>query len=241
MTGEMPDDLVPERERGTHRWPGEAYGRSLEGAELRVWLPISGKASCLVFAGIHGNEPDTTVVLSAALRTLPRDRLRAAVVVCANPDGAALGVRGNARGVDLNRNFPTRDFTPRIVLSPWADGSAREMELSAGSGAASEPETRGLIELVERLGPRVVVSIHSDLACIDDPGPSELGRWLSQRTGLPLVPDIGYATPGSFGTWCVERGLPVVTYELEANGLQQLRKRHVDALIEVLAGESPLE
>ena len=115
------------------------------------------------------------------------------------------------------------------------------MELSAGSTGASEPETRGLIELIERLQPRVVVSIHSDLACIDDPGPSALGKWLAQRTGLPLVPDIGYATPGSFGTWCVERALPVVTYELDANGLQQLRKRHVGALIEVLAGDSPLD
>ena len=28
------------------------------------------------------------------------------------------------------------------------------------------------------------------------------------------MPDVGYPTPGSFGSWCAERGLPVVTLEL---------------------------
>jgi murein peptide amidase A len=147
------------------------------------------------------------------------------VVLCANPDGVALGQRGNARGVDLNRNFPTSNWGPPLPG-----------QLSTGSGPASEPETQALLALIERLRPTAVLSLHADLGCVDDPGPTALGRSLAARSGLPLVPDVGYPTPGSFGTWCGERALPVVTLELEKQGTQDLRRRWGPLLAEVLRG-----
>src|SRR5512140_701588 len=221
-------DPFAQLDRGALEWPGEAYGESVEGVPLRVWMPSGEGPAPLLLAAIHGNEQEATVVLSAALRGVPPGERRCAVVLCANPDGALLGTRGNARGVDLNRNFATRNWGPPLPG-----------ELSTGSAPSSEPETRALAALVQRLAPPFVISVHSDLACVDDPGPTAVGRWLAERSGLPLVAGVGYPTPGSFGTWCAERTLPIVTLELERMGPQDLRRKWGPILAEVIRGAVP--
>jgi protein MpaA len=81
-----------------------------------VWRPYrSEECRLLLFAGLHGEEPETTYALSRALRQLPAQPRDCGVVLAANPDGLLRGTRGNARGVDLNRNFPARDWQPSPV------------------------------------------------------------------------------------------------------------------------------
>ncbi|MGD8321403.1 MAG: murein tripeptide amidase MpaA [Gemmatimonadota bacterium] len=220
-------------DRGSLALEPDTYGRSVLGHPLEVWRP-SGVCRTLVFASIHGNEGETTAALSLALRHLSEPSPHCAVVLAANPDGLLRGTRGNARGVELNRNFPSSDWRAGPIMHRETMDDPRDVELSPGDAPGSEPETRALMALIEELEPEVVVALHAPLACIDDPNETELGTWIAQRTGMPLVPDVGYPTPGSFGTWARERGLPVVTYEFPLITPDAAVREHVPVLVDIL-------
>lgn len=232
--------LVERRDRGILRHTSETYGTSVDGLPLTVYLPDVARAEILILAAIHGDEAETTVVVSEALRCLPRGELQAAVILCGNPDGMLRGTRGNARGVDLNRNFPTSNWSPDPVFYKSRANDARDIALTTGAQPASEPETAALIALIEKIKPRAVVSLHSALACVDDSGASLLGRQLADRCALPFLTEIGYPTPGSMGTWAGERQLNLVTLELEDASLYALKDRHVPILIDLMTGKFTL-
>lgn len=214
------------------------YGTSHLGLPLEVWRPREA-CDLLIFAAIHGEEPETTYALSRALRQLDGAPERCAVVLAANPDGLVRGTRGNARGVDLNRNFPTRDWRSAPVTHRSTLEDPSDIRLSPGSHPGSEPEVQALLTLIEELRPRAVVALHAPLACIDDAHESELGRRLARQTGMPLVRDVGYPTPGSFGTWGTEHDVPVVTYEFPLAATEVLMRDHVPILVELLTQPAP--
>jgi protein MpaA len=225
--------LRPRQEWGTVLREPDIYGRSHLGIPLEVWRP-AGACTLLVFAAIHGEEPETTFALSRALRQLTGPSPHAAVVLAANPDGLIRGTRGNARGVELNRNFPTADWQPNPVAHRSTLDDPRDVLLSPGSEPGSEAETKALIVLIHELKPGAVIALHAPLACIDDARQSPLGRWIAERTGLPFVTDVGYPTPGSFGTWGRENGVPVITYEFPMTNTDALVREHVPVLVELL-------
>jgi protein MpaA len=103
---------------------------------------------------------------------------------------------------------------------------------------ASEAEVRALIRLIGELQPGNVIALHAPLACIDDAKQGPLAQWLAERTGLELVADVGYPTPGSFGTWGGEQGIGVVTYEFPLATTDALVREHVPVLAELLTGEA---
>ena len=230
--------LRPRREWGTIPWPPDTYGRSALGLPLEIWHPRR-RCELLVFAGIHGEEPETTYALSRALRQLGSPLEHAAVILAANPDGLVRGTRGNARGVDLNRNFPSRNWQPSPVTCRSTIEDPSDVVLSPGAHAGSEPETRALLALIAHVRPEVVVALHAPLACIDDANDSALGRRLALRTGMPLVPDVGYPTPGSFGSWGQDNDVPVITYEFPLAATEVLMRDHVPVLVELLTGTLP--
>jgi len=129
-----------------------------------------------------------------------------------NPDGYEQRKRRNARQVDINRNFPTKN---------WELGNPRS-RMFGGYKPASEPETRAVIRLIEKSKPHAIITIHSisrNRFCNNFDGPGrKLARRLSRHNKYPVTSTIGYPTPGSFGTWAgVERGIPTITLELPSH------------------------
>jgi protein MpaA len=185
-------------------------------------------------AGIHGEEPETTFLLSRVLRAFDEPFDSIAFILCANPDGVALGPRGNANGVDLNRNFKTQNFSTEKVGSRSILEAPRDTLLSPGAFAESEPETQALVALIETLNPASVLAMHAPMGCVDAPQKTTLVERVMDAFNLPWLPDIGYKTPGSFGTWCGEHHLECVTLELPRMSLEQLFDRYGRTFAEFL-------
>lgn len=228
--------LSPRPARGTLDAPCEIYGTSHLGAPL-LWFPAPAgdKQSGLILAGTHGDETAAVITLSCAMRTLQSPFRRHHVVLAVNPDGCQLGLRANARGVDLNRNFPAANWQPGETVYRWNSAAeARDVMLSTGETAESEPETRALCRLIHEVKPAWIVTFHEPLACIEDPLTTPLGAWLAEEMALPLVTSVGYATPGSFGSWCADISLPVITAELPAISADEASERYLAAMIALL-------
>jgi len=228
--------LHPRPLRGKLGVPYQQYGRSVLGAPL-LWFPapLGDADSGLILAGTHGDENAAIATLSGALRTLPDALRRHHVVLAVNPDGCQLGLRANANGVDLNRNFPAANWQSGETVYRWNSvAEARDVALSTGSHPASEPETQALCDLIHQLKPRWIVSWHEPLGCIDDPHQAEIGGWLAARTGLPRVSSVGYDTPGSFGSWCKDLSLPCVTAEMPVISVDEATETYLEMMVNLL-------
>ncbi|MCB1099870.1 MAG: murein tripeptide amidase MpaA [Verrucomicrobiae bacterium] len=235
------ESIRPRPDRGRFVTFPVTYGTSVQGLPLEVWLPPDARPPLrmLIMAGIHGEEPETTSVLSRAKRSLSVPLNNCAVILAANPDGLVRGTRANANGIDLNRNFPSKNWHPDDVTHRWTLDETSDVLLSPGDSPGSEPETSALLDWLAEWKPACVVALHAPLACIDDPALSPLGQWLSEQTGMPLVEDVGYPTPGSFGSWASENGLPVITYEFERASMEHLSILHAPVLMALMTGACP--
>ena len=133
--------LLPVRAATTDERPAvigrRVLGHSVQGRPIVAWhLGEPGKPKVVLISVMHGNEPAPRRILTDLRDGYPVHDVNLWVVPVYNPDGLADGTRKNAHGVDLNRNFPYR----------WAD---LDGDYESGPRAASEPETRAMME---RLG-----------------------------------------------------------------------------------------
>lgn len=169
-----------------------------------------GPRRVLIMGGLHGNEYGIPVVKAFAryVRAHPSvvpSGTQLAIVAVANPDGYAKRRRTNAHNVDLNRNFPTRN---------WKRGRSAS-GASWGVRAGSEPETKALVALLGEGGFVRVVSMHSRGGILDWDGPGgyTLAKKMSRRSHVRLH-RLG-ARHGSMGTYVPQRHrVPIVTWEL---------------------------
>lgn len=158
--------------------PGILLGRSSQGREIRAFErgnPLAPRR-VLVFGCIHGTECAALAVTRRLLAMQPAD-VDLWVVPNLNPDGYAAGVRVNARGVDLNRNFP----------SGWHPIGVRGNPEFSGPRPLSELETRIAKRLILEVRPNVTIWYHQPLDLVRAWGTSiPPARRFAQRVGLPF-------------------------------------------------------
>ena len=125
-------------------------GHSVEGREIRATRvgPETARVNVLVVGDVHGNEPAGEAIVARLRRAKPPDGVALWLVRTGNPDGRAAHTRHNARGVDLNRNFP------------WRWRPAARGVYFPGPRAGSEPETQALMRLVRRVRPQLGIYYH---------------------------------------------------------------------------------
>ena len=141
----------------------------------------------LVVGSIHGNEPGGVAVARRLLKVQAPEGIDLWVILNLNPDGRAAGTRGNAHGVDLNRNFPWH----------WRHLSGA---FFSGRRALSEPESRAAYRLIERLQPWLSIWFHQPLAAVSVTKRSlALERRFAHLAGLGLANLPAY--PGSATSW----------------------------------------
>jgi len=202
-------------------------GRSVDGRPIVAIETGDFDASrhALVVGCIHGNEPAGIAIADALARDLPPHELDLWIVPVLNPDGVAADTRGNAHGVDLNRNFPYR-WRP---LGGVYDSGAHPL---------SEPESRIARRLITRLDPQVSIWFHQHLDVVDESGGDvAVERRFASLSGLRLarLP----REPGSVVAWQDHRAPKSTAFvvELPAGALPAASvTRFARAVLEVAAG-----
>ena len=208
-----------------------SFGESVSGKPLRAIRLGNPDAErkALVVGSIHGNERAGHDVVAELRRRAERiGDVDLWLVRTVNPDGARRDSRGNARGVDLNRNFPYR----------WRPSSPGTAEYS-GPHALSEPESRAVARLAKRLEPAVSVWYHQPWGEVLLPckGRAAIEKRYARIADFPTNRCRGQRLPGTVASWQDHRfGGEAFVVELPADGVSRSgARRHARAAAAVAA------
>lgn len=168
--------------------------------------------SSLIIGVFHGDEPQGKYLIEEYLNKYSLNageaisRSGTLFIPCLNPDGLQLGQRTNANGVDLNRNFPAKNWE-----------LTEKNEFFGGESPASEIETQFLVDIIKEYEPELILTLHAPFKVVNYDGPAkEISEKISEIIHYPVEGNIGYPTPGSFGTYAgIERQIPTITLELD--------------------------
>ena len=207
-------------------------GRSVQEAPIRALRLGSGPVRLALMGSIHGGWERNTerLVLMAYEHFLARpaeipSALSVYFVPTTNPDGLAAGngpdAAWNARGVDLNRNFDTPNWSPDTFGRPGGRyGSTGKREGAGGTAPFSEPETRVIRDFVVQHKINAVISYHSGIVSVSarDGGGGigePLAREVAAITGYPYVAVwTAYKLTGQFMDWLDAVGVKGIEVDL---------------------------
>lgn len=174
----------------------EVLGKSYRKKKIYYREFGSGGKLTMIIGGLHGDEPAGVISAIKLARYLKKNPSsitnRVIIIPCINPDGLFKGERTNWNNVDLNRNFPSATWSP-YYLKPYNN---------PGRLPASEPETVLLANAIDEFRPGLIIQMHQPFNAIypDDNVPADLAEKMSEISGIPVLHDIGYDTPGSLGS-----------------------------------------
>jgi protein MpaA len=175
----------------------------------------------LLLGGIHGDEYSSISIIFKWLELFSHNAqdgdFHWRIAPLANPDGLLDGSkaqRQNANGVDLNRNFPSGDWSDKAAQY-WQANTGSNPRRFPGEAPASEPEVQWIVDQIEEFNPDVIISVHAPYHLLDFDGPAEA----PQRIGELYLHQLG-VYPGSLGNYAgLDMQIPVVTLELPSAGI----------------------
>lgn len=207
-------------------------GRSVRDLPIRAIRLGSGAVRLAIMGSIHGGWERNTERLVAMARehfagnpSAISPALSVYFVPTTNPDGLAAGSSSdaawNARGVDLNRNFDTPNWSPDTYGRPGGRyGPTGTRTGAGGSSPFSEPETRAIRDFILSRKIDAVISYHSGIESVTaKDGGGGIGEPLAKEvaaaTGYPYLPVwTEYKLTGQFMDWLDAVGIKGVEVDL---------------------------
>jgi predicted deacylase len=169
-----------------------SIGRSVENRELVVQRLGSGPTIVLLIGGLHtGHEDNTRVIVEQLADHFARNphlipsSVTLFVLPSVNPDGTARGIHTNARGVDLNRNWPTDNWSTDACHP--SSGCRKGL---GGPAPLSEPETWSVYHFAQLARPEVTIVWHAEAPLVEAnevPGADTYGRTFAGASGYPYI------------------------------------------------------
>jgi len=214
-------------------------GHSVQGRPLVAHRVGAGPRTIVLIGGLHqGAEEATSKAVQglftaiAATPELVPGGLTIVAITVANPDGLELGTRLNARSVDLNRNWPTDDWT-----TPAVHG---DTTVSAGDAPLSEPETSALFSYFQSTKPALVASWHGYASIVegnDIAFAETLAGVFAEAAGYDLLEKWPYyPITGELIVALADLGIPAFDVELDRwTTVETDIERNLEGLIAIFA------
>jgi protein MpaA len=207
-------------------------GTSVRGRSITAYRFGSGSSKIVFVGGTHGNEKSSVATMNAWIdylelhaHELPSNR-SIIVIPNLNPDGYASSSRTNANNVDLNRNFPSNDWSSSVQMP-----GGQNLPQGGGITPLDQPESQAMASFIQAQSPRLVLTYHAVAKVVisNDTGDSiTQSQKYAELSGYPFTSNANshgtfeYATTGEFEDWLADKeNIPGILIELSSMSSNQ--------------------